>query len=320
MMLDHRVSILVVSYNSESTIIDTLDSVLKQNYPLDRIELIICDDGSNDATFDIAKNWLNKNRSVFLSANIVHSIKNKGVCSNINQGLGVCTTKWIKIIAADDILASNCISSNMSYVSKNPCAKLLCSNIKCFNDGTLSSLIEKKLDESFFELPPLEQYKKLLIENFVPAPSMFISQSVFADIGFMDEEYPMLEDYPFWLKCTSNGYKIYYNPETTVYYRVADSLSQSANRIGSLRYLESYYKFRKDKIWPHWNGFYLSLRFWDEYIEYHQKKIAIHAFNNIKTNGYYAYILITSLFRPIYIFRRLCQNFTYLQNRRRNDS
>ena len=47
------VSVLVISYNSEQYIIETLDSIKNQTY--ERIQLVISDDGSRDQTMQIAK-------------------------------------------------------------------------------------------------------------------------------------------------------------------------------------------------------------------------------------------------------------------------
>lgn len=53
------VSVLVISYNSERYIIETLDSIKNQTY--ERIQLVLSDDGSRDQTMKIAEEWIQKN-------------------------------------------------------------------------------------------------------------------------------------------------------------------------------------------------------------------------------------------------------------------
>jgi cellulose synthase/poly-beta-1,6-N-acetylglucosamine synthase-like glycosyltransferase len=50
-----KVSIIVASYNNESTIEECLKSILAQNYPKDAFEVIVMDGGSGDATVQIAQ-------------------------------------------------------------------------------------------------------------------------------------------------------------------------------------------------------------------------------------------------------------------------
>ena len=46
-----KVSVIMASYNSEKTIAESIDSILNQTFS--DWELIICDDGSRDSTFQI---------------------------------------------------------------------------------------------------------------------------------------------------------------------------------------------------------------------------------------------------------------------------
>lgn len=49
-----KISIITITYNSEKTLEDTIQSVARQNYK--DLEYIIVDGGSKDATLDIVKN------------------------------------------------------------------------------------------------------------------------------------------------------------------------------------------------------------------------------------------------------------------------
>jgi len=51
------ISIVIPTYNEEKNIGNCLDSIIKQNYPKDKLEIIIIDDDSNDKTVDIVKKY-----------------------------------------------------------------------------------------------------------------------------------------------------------------------------------------------------------------------------------------------------------------------
>lgn len=54
---DKTVSILIPAYNEEKSIERTIKSVLDLEYPDERIEIIVIDDGSKDRTYEIAKRF-----------------------------------------------------------------------------------------------------------------------------------------------------------------------------------------------------------------------------------------------------------------------
>ena len=53
------VSILIPAYNEEETIVATLESVRDINYPKERLEVIVINDGSTDSTEEKIKLFIN---------------------------------------------------------------------------------------------------------------------------------------------------------------------------------------------------------------------------------------------------------------------
>ena len=51
------VSIIIPAFNEEKTLAKTIDSVLGLNYPENKLEIIIVNDGSKDDTLKIAKSF-----------------------------------------------------------------------------------------------------------------------------------------------------------------------------------------------------------------------------------------------------------------------
>lgn len=51
------ISIVIPTYNSERVLTQCLESIVKQDYPRDKIEIIIVDGGSNDGTIEIARGY-----------------------------------------------------------------------------------------------------------------------------------------------------------------------------------------------------------------------------------------------------------------------
>ena len=55
-----------------------------------------------------------------------------------------------------------------------------------------------------------DQYKCLCMNNLVIAPSVLMSKKMWEQLDGFDENIPMCEDWPMWLKVTLHGEKIYY--------------------------------------------------------------------------------------------------------------
>jgi glycosyltransferase involved in cell wall biosynthesis len=54
------ISVVIPTYNSEKTLEMCLESIANQDYPKDKIEIIIADGGSIDRTLEIARRYTDK--------------------------------------------------------------------------------------------------------------------------------------------------------------------------------------------------------------------------------------------------------------------
>ena len=243
-----NVSITVISYNSANTIIQTLDSILAQDYDTQRIELIISDDASTDNCLDVIGDWLLKNEDSFLKVNFIQNKINKGVTRNCNIAWRAATCEWIKPIAGDDILMSNCISDNVMFVKNNPDCKVVFSKMQWF--GSVEKITPTPYDLKFFDINHQKQNSWLKVFSFNIAPSAFINKSVLDQVGYADESLRNIEDLPLWLKITHAGYKLYFLDKVTVKYRAAESTSMSDHRYVNIKFLKDLIKINKSQEKP----------------------------------------------------------------------
>ncbi|BBQ29989.1 MULTISPECIES: glycosyltransferase family 2 protein [Aeromonas] len=238
------VAVVVITYNSAKTVVETLNSIVSQTYGADFIELIISDDASVDNTTNVIEDWLEQHGSSFYSVMFFKNTVNLGVSGNVNVAWKTTTSEWVKTIAGDDILFPGCICDNINYIKKAKDTCAVFSEMELFKvDGSgennIISTSPSEIIKSFFNLPAAEQFKKLCIGNFVPAPSSFININVLKNVGFADERFKLIEDYPLWLKLTSSGYKLNFLDKKTVYYRISDSLSSNVTRLVNFNFFSS---------------------------------------------------------------------------------
>lgn len=223
-----KVSIAVITYNSASTVIDTLDSIVKQDYGSENIELIISDDASTDDTVEVIEGWIESHKRDFYKILFIKNPTNLGVSGNINTAWKKASCKWVKSIAGDDLLDKKCIELNVEYVKRHSDCKILFSKIQAF--GYSEDIYPKPSDINFFNKDSKQQYDWLRINTFTMAASSFISIALLKEVDYANDKYKMIEDLPLWLKVTKSGHKLHLLDARTVYYRIHESISFSREK------------------------------------------------------------------------------------------
>ncbi|HET6559127.1 MAG TPA: glycosyltransferase [Prolixibacteraceae bacterium] len=242
------VSIIVVTYNSEKYVLETLESAKAQTYR--NIELIITDDCSTDHTVEICRNWLIENKHHFGNAVIITAEKNTGIAPNCNRGLYASKGQWINFIAGDDMLYKNRIQECIKTVRENSSIKILFSNVAI--NGNLSA--KTQTQEPFFSMLPQKQYRELLKGNFLPAPALFINRETILQLNGFNEKYALFEDFPFFLKALRHDIKLYKIDQQLVYYRIGQDNISRKKRM-NFNYQMCVKRFFKDEflkeLWHH---------------------------------------------------------------------
>lgn len=281
------VSITVVTYNSSKFVIETLESAKAQTYQ--NIELIVSDDCSTDNTVELCQEWLQRNNSRFVRTELITTPVNTGVSANATRARKAAKGEWVKGIAGDDILVEDALEkfialekSDDSYLFFGECKKFSVDdrNKKLF-DPVIYPIPEYRM---IFLLPVEKQYKRLLRKCYLMAPCAFVRRNLYEKIGYYDETYKRMEDWPFWIKCLRNGYKVEFAPVLTEYYRQhPDSI---CSKVRSTWYNEPFYQdelsFKKKHIWPNISVFDIKY-WWKTFYAWIHHIVFYHIFKNKKS-------------------------------------
>lgn len=284
MNLQPLISVIVITYNSSDYVLETLESIKAQTYS--NIELIITDDCSSDDTVKICERWINKYKKRFVRALLITAKENTGIPANCNRGYRLAKGEWIKGIAGDDILVENSLASFVNtYKSNNLIFIGSCKKFFVNKEGKKffdKNVIPDKRQLSFYDMGVACQYRYMLFESPVITPAVLIRKKVFDEVGYFDEKYRYIEDYPFWFKCVSLGYKIAFSDVLIVYYRCEhESVTSSKVKVYNKKYFESLYQFRKEKIYP--QVAWYDILFWqNEYIQKLKYWVICNVFRNKK--------------------------------------
>lgn len=264
------VSIVVLTYNSECTVQETLDSLTRQDYS--SLEVLVCDDGSTDSTPLIVQAWLDSHAHLFTRAVLLPSSVNEGICKNINKGYSAARGDWLKPIAGDDLLEPHAIRTFVA-IAVNSNHDVIVSLLKTFGDAPYSdSILPKSNDLALIAGPSAQLREELMRRNPVPAPGVFLNRLAYVSVGGIDLSFRHLDDWPLWVKFVESDKRFGVVHESLVRYRVSTA-SISACRLATsvnkdfLQDLAIFYiKYQRQFLSP--------ARRWDRLIELFRWKLA----------------------------------------------
>ncbi|MFH4691401.1 glycosyltransferase family 2 protein [Vibrio alginolyticus] len=309
-----KISVCVITYNSSSTVVETLNSIKNQSFDLKNVELVVSDDCSTDKTKEIVEQWVVENGSLFFNVVINCSKSNQGVSHNCNLAMENSQFDWIKIIAGDDILLKSCLEDNANYVKSNKDAKVVFSKMRYFNSkSTCIQETPLPYQKSFYQKTAKRQLNSLLLNSFNMAPTAFINKEfIISTFGGFDENYRLIEDLPMWIKVTESGCKLSYFDKVTVCYRVGDSITRDSGSLFNIDFFKYMNSLFDKEIYPRLSfPSRIYLRY-DRSVEYIFMVLATKAFNSTSKQ---AMVYRTScIFRPRYIINGLLK---YLSKVRR---
>jgi hyaluronan synthase len=99
-----KVSVIIPVYNEESGIDNTIDAILKSNYPKDKMELVVIDDKSSDNSLEV----INKKRLEYDFKVVAHT-KNMGKRHAMASGVKECTGEILVCLDSDTLVEPDSI-------------------------------------------------------------------------------------------------------------------------------------------------------------------------------------------------------------------
>ena len=184
-------TIAIAAYNMEQYLSRCLDSLVYINNICD-VEILIINDGSNDATLQIAQKY----ESLYPQSVRAIDKSNGGWGSVVNLAVMEATGKYFKLLDADDWYESGPLSEFVSYLSavsydlvltpyvleyvelkkKKP---VLFQNIKFGKVYDYSQLVQLRWGKDWFDLPSITYRTEILQKNHIT-----IAECFYADIEY----------------------------------------------------------------------------------------------------------------------------------------
>ena len=209
-----KVSIITITYNSEATLKDTIESVVNQSY--DDIEYIIVDGKSTDNSLSIIESYKDKISKVI-------SEKDKGLYDALNKGIALATGELIGIIHSDDF-----------YSNKFVIEKIVKSIEENNSDAIYADLyyVDKVDTNKIFRKWKSGSYKYGMFLNgwMPPHPTFFAKRSCYEKFGSFNLNFSSAADYELMLRFIhKHKINISYLPEFIIKMRVGGKSNVTLN-------------------------------------------------------------------------------------------
>lgn len=213
------VSIIIAAYNSETTINETIESVLKQT--VTDLEVIVIDDGSTD-------NTCQKIQAINDSRVKLFPYENGGVAKARNRGIAKAEGQYIAFLDHDDWWTPNKLEDQVSALEKTPDAGVAYS-------WTINMYSEEN-PVRYVKSPPVyfqgNVYGQILLSNFVGSGSNLLARrEAIQSVGEFDAAPLSNEDWDYYIRLAAQ-WSFVVVPEYHIIYRhTANSMSSQVQRL-----------------------------------------------------------------------------------------
>jgi glycosyltransferase involved in cell wall biosynthesis len=204
MPVEPLVSVLVPVYNHAAYVSECLDSILNEDYG--RLELIIIDDGSRDASWAIIQEWVQRHRNRFVRV-VAETQSNQGICKTFNRLVSVADGEYLTITASDDALVRGGIRARVAHLQAHAghLAVFGCVTIIGDNDKAVKWLADRQQHSRLAWRQPRLFARELLLRWNLAGPVLMCRRTAFdpqIGVGLYDERF-CFEDLDFFLRLLS---------------------------------------------------------------------------------------------------------------------
>lgn len=195
-----KLTVVIPAHNEELGIERTLRSVLAAEYPRNRLQVIVADDGSTDSTSEIVQEFIRKYRG---SAKVeMRSAPNRGKAEALNQAIKKrATGELIMVLDADSTIDHKCLkNSTRHFLDKSIVATA--SNVRIVGNGTIIGLAQKY--EYLISHHMKRTHTVLGMEYIIGGVGSTFRRKVLDEVNYYDSD-TMTEDIDLTLKIITKG-------------------------------------------------------------------------------------------------------------------
>ena len=224
-----KISVIMGIYNCEKYLEDAINCIFAQTY--NDWELIMCDDGSNDQTHSIAKEYEKRYPD---KVKVLKNKENKGLNYTLNRCLKEAKGEYIARMDGDDLCSSDRFEKEVAILEGRKDISIVSTQLEYFDENGVWGICRYK------EYPNKRDF--LRGSQFCHAACMVRKEAFDKVNGYtVDKLLLRVEDYHLWMKMYAAGYTGYNIQEPL--YQMRDDKNAYRRRKLKYRINETYVKF-----------------------------------------------------------------------------
>lgn len=199
------VSVVVPCFNSRPCLSLCLESLKGQTFS--DFEVIVIDDGSDDGTAEITRQWTEHDHRFRL-----YSREHAGVAKAMNFGIQMAEGEYVARMDSDDVCRPDRLEKQSDFLLANPAIGLVGSRVDFGGDRERAAGYAFYVDWINSVVNEHELRVQRFVELLIPNPSIMFRKSLIQKHGgFLDGYFP--EDYEFILRLMDASVRVSKLPE-----------------------------------------------------------------------------------------------------------
>jgi cellulose synthase/poly-beta-1,6-N-acetylglucosamine synthase-like glycosyltransferase len=216
------VSLMIPAHNEGIVITDTLEAMLKLEYPAEKLEILVVNDGSTDDTADQVQAIARRDSRVRLF-NVPTEFAARGKSAALNRGLKECRYDVIGIFDADNVPESDSVLQLARQLVSDPHFGAVIGKFRCINKkrNILTRFIN--LESLTFQWIVQAGRWRLLRMSTLPGTNYLIRRPLLEELGGWDEQ-ALTEDAEMSIRIYQAGYLIKFVPYAVTWEQEPETL------------------------------------------------------------------------------------------------
>lgn len=181
-----RCSIIIPTFNSATTLVRCLDSIVAQSF--DDFEVLLVDGASDDETLSIISRYAEADPRIRSMSG-----KDRGIYDAMNKGMDAARGQWLIFIGSDDTFHDRYVLEKVFARSSPPDSKVIYGNARIIGDSSWAA--DGAIYDGKFET------EKVLNKNICHQAIFYNTDFVRTSIGHYNLKYRLCADWDFNLRC-----------------------------------------------------------------------------------------------------------------------
>ena len=210
-----KVTVLIPAHNEEKVIGNTLEAMANLEYPPDRLDILIINDGSSDSTGEIVSRFAERDGRVRLF-NVPKGEGGKGKSRALNLGLKQTRADFIGVYDADNTPHPSALRYLMAQLVSDPSLGAVLGKFRTVNKNR--NLLTRFINIETLSFQSILQAGrwKLFRVSTLPGTNLVVRRHLLDTLGGWDEE-AITEDSELSIRIYMEGYRIKYIPYSVTY-------------------------------------------------------------------------------------------------------